>query len=94
MSDVVINTVSHAANSNDLERFFRALFGDNSVTPTRDEYAMDLANTAAQRSSDLSRQVGAAILNDRMEVQALGCNEVGKFGGGTYWEGDAGDARE
>ncbi len=94
LSDVVINTGSHAATANDLERFFRALFGDNSVTPTRDEYAMDLANTAAQRSSDLSRQVGAAILNDRMEVQALGCNEVGKFGGGTYWEGDAGDARE
>lgn len=94
LSDVVIDASSAATSHEALERFFRVLFGDNSVTPTREEYGMDLANTAAQRSSDLSRQVGAAILNSRMEVQALGCNEVGKFGGGTYWEGDAGDSRE
>jgi deoxycytidylate deaminase len=94
LSDAVINAATRDSAAEDLERFFRALFGDNTVTPTRDEYAMDLANTAAQRSSDLSRQVGAAIVNERMEIQALGCNEVGKFGGGTYWEGDPGDARE
>ncbi len=94
LSDVVIDVSTPESAVRQVERFFRALFGDNSVTPTRDEYGMDLANTAAQRSSDLSRQVGAAILNAKMEVQALGCNEVGKFGGGTYWEGDHGDSRE
>ncbi|MEW6537818.1 MAG: anti-phage dCTP deaminase [Pseudomonadota bacterium] len=94
LSDVVLDVTTSELALLQTERFFRSLFGDNSVTPTRNEYGMDLANTAAQRSSDLSRQVGAAILNDKMEVQALGCNEVGKFGGGTYWEGDPGDSRE
>jgi deoxycytidylate deaminase len=28
------------------------------------------------------------------ETLALGCNEVPKAGGGTYWEGDTGDARD
>ncbi|MGH1558478.1 deaminase [Caulobacter segnis] len=79
---------------NRLDRFFRALFGDFRITPTRAEYGMQLANTASLRSADLSRQVGAAIMNDQAEVQALGCNEVPKAFGGTYWEGDDGDSRE
>jgi cytidine deaminase len=55
---------------------------------------MQLANTAALRSSDLSRQVGAAIMNEHAEVQSLGCNEVPRTGGGTYWEESGNDARE
>lgn len=94
LSDVVINANSVETSEKGIERFFRALFGDKAVTPTREEYGMELANTAAQRSSDLSRQVGAAILNTNMEVQALGCNEVPKAGGGTYWEEDEHDARD
>jgi len=77
-----------------LDRFFRALFGDPRVTPTPDEYGMQLARTASLRSADLSRQVGAAIINKHQEIQALGCNEVPRAGGGTYWEGDIGDQRE
>jgi deoxycytidylate deaminase len=94
LSDVVIDASDRSTIRANIERFLRALFGDNSVTPSREEYGMELANTASQRSSDLSRQVGAAILTDHSEVQALGCNEVPKAGGGTYWAGDDPDGRE
>lgn len=94
MSDVVVSAQDSEAMRDQLDRFLRALFGDFRVTPTREEYGMQLANTASLRSADLSRQVGAAIMNDQAEVQALGCNEVPKAFGGTYWEGDPNDARE
>jgi len=94
MSDVVVSAQDAEVLGNQLSRFFDALFGDFRVTPTREEYGMQLANTASLRSADLSRQVGAAIMNDQAEVQALGCNEVPKAHGGTYWEGDKDDARE
>lgn len=94
MSDVVVNSEDPEKLGKQLDRFFRALFGDFRITPTRAEYGMQLANTASLRSADLSRQVGAAIMNDQAEVQALGCNEVPKAFGGTYWEGDEGDSRE
>jgi deoxycytidylate deaminase len=94
LSDVIIDANSTLSSREGIERFIRALFGDPRVTPTRQEYGMELANTASQRSSDMSRQVGAAILNRHMEIQALGCNEVPSPAGGTYWEGDEGDSRE
>lgn len=94
LSDVVIDASTSETIKNTLDRFFRALFGDPRVTPSKDEHGMQLANVASLRSSDLSRQVGAAILNNTAEIQALGCNEVPRAGGGTYWEGDPQDARE
>lgn len=93
-SDVIINCSDLNTFQKQIDRFLRVLFGDSSVTPTTQEYGMELACTAALRSSDLSRQVGAVILNKSMEIQALGCNEVPKFGGGTYWEGNTNDARD
>jgi len=77
-----------------LTRFLDALFGSNSVSPTHDEYGMYAARSAALRSVDLSRQVGAAIFSDTGEAITLGCNEVPKALGGTYWTGDPGDARD
>ena len=94
LSDAVIDANRSPEMEVGISRFLRLLFGDQSVTPTKDEYGMELANTAALRSSDLSRQVGASIFNQHMEVQALGCNEVPKAGGGTYWEGDDPDGRD
>lgn len=94
LSDVVIDAASAATIRSHTDRFLRAIFGDQTVTPTREEYGMHLADEASLRSSDLSRQVGAAILNEFSEVQALGCNEVAKAGGGTYWEGDHPDGRD
>ena len=94
LSDVIVDANSLQGGKLEIERFFRALFGDKSVTPTKEEYGMELASTASQRSSDLSRQVGAAILNSSMEIKALGSNEVPKAGGGTYWEGGKHDGRD
>jgi Deoxycytidylate deaminase len=93
-SDVIVDASDAKLMLSSLDRFFRALFGDPRITPTPAEYGMQLARTASLRSSDLSRQVGACIMNAHQEVQALGCNEVPKAMGGTYWEGDPGDSRE
>ncbi|HEX3916328.1 MAG TPA: anti-phage dCTP deaminase [Caulobacteraceae bacterium] len=94
LSDVVFDVTKRQSIIKQVDRFLRALFGDFRITPTVDEHAMQLANVAALRSADLSRQVGAAIINDHAEIQALGCNEVPKAGGGTYWSGDDPDGRE
>jgi cytidine deaminase len=77
-----------------ITRFVRALFGDNEASPTHDEYGMYMAKSASLRSSALTRQVGSAIFRSTGEIVALGCNEVPKAGGGTYWSGDAPDQRD
>lgn len=77
-----------------IRRFVQALFGSNEVTPSHDEYGMYMAKSASLRSSDLSRQVGSAIFRSSGEVVALGCNEVPRAGGGTYWTGETPDARD
>jgi len=71
-----------------IDRFVRAFFGDTKSSPNKDEYGLYVASAAALRSADLSRQVGAAIFSSLGEIVALGCNEVPKAGGGTYWTDD------
>ncbi len=88
LADVVIETSDRAACKDTLSRFIRAFFGDNSASPTHDEYGMYLAKSASLRSSALTRQVGAAIFRHTGEIASMGCNEVPKSGGGTYWTGD------
>jgi deoxycytidylate deaminase len=75
-------------------RVFRLIFGEEIITPTRDEYGMYLAHAASLRSGDLSRQVGAAVLATTGEVKSLGCNEVPAPGGGQYWASDDNDTRD
>lgn len=77
-----------------IERYIDLLFGRRILTPTVDEYGMFLAHAAALRSSDLSRQVGAAILTEGGDAISLGANEVPKAGGGQYWAGDPHDDRD
>lgn len=77
-----------------LERFIHALFGLNEIAPTKAEFGMNAAYTASLRSSDLSRQVGAAVLTESGELIAQGCNEVPKAFGGTYWDGENPDFRD
>lgn len=72
------------ATDEQLRRVIDLSFGDPFQTPTNDEYGMSLAYTAALRSADLSRQVGASILTPTREVLAAGCNEVPAPGGGEY----------
>jgi deoxycytidylate deaminase len=94
LGDVFIDATNKQTCEKTLTRFIRLLFGHNQITPTRDEYGMYLAKTASLRSSDLSRQVGAAIFRTTGEVITLGCNEVPKAGGGTYWPDDEDDQRD
>ncbi len=80
-----IDEDAESAVRDQMQRYFDLLFGRRITTPTRDEYGMYLAHSAALRSGDLSRQVGAAILSKPGEVLGLGANEVPAAGGGQYW---------
>jgi deoxycytidylate deaminase len=93
-ADLFINLDDLAEAEKLISRFLDALFGSNSISPTHDEYGMYIARNAALRSVDLSRQVGAAIFSQAGEVITMGCNEVPKALGGTYWTGDSNDARD
>jgi deoxycytidylate deaminase len=74
-----------------LERFLSLIMAtDLSLTPTQDEFAMYLAQSAALRSGCLSRQIGAAILNKDGEIISTGHNDVPKSGGGLYSAEDTG----
>lgn len=94
LADVFIDASSRPRCEATVRRFIRLLFGSNEITPTRTEYGMYLAKSASLRSSDLSRQVGAAVFRSSGEVLTLGCNEVPKAGGGTYWADDPTDGRD
>jgi deoxycytidylate deaminase len=91
--DVYVANQPAAELGQGVARYFRLFFGDPFLTPTRDEYAMFQAHTAALRSADLSRQVGAAICASEGEIVAVGCNEVPKAFGGQYWPEDELDRR-
>lgn len=69
---------------NSLERFIEVLFARPNLTPTFGEYAMFLAFSAALRSADLSRQVGAVIARSG-EILATGANDCPRYNGGLYW---------
>ena len=92
--DVFINAKSHDEIRKTIDRFIRAFFGHNHIGPSKDEFGAYLAKTAALRTVDLSRQVGAAITTRHGDVLSLGCNEVPKYGGGNYWDDDDEKARD
>lgn len=87
---------SDANISSNIKRFVELIFGNPFITPTQDETFMNLARTASLRSCDLSRQVGAVIVDERGAVISQGCNEVPYPGGGFFYEGreDASDNRD
>ena len=60
----------------------------------RVQYGMSIAQNAAYRSSDLSRQIGAVIFSESGEILSQGCNEVPKAFGGSYWDGELPDHRD
>ena len=94
LADLIIPCNTKDAVRIPLNRFMRAFFSDHFVTPTIDEHGAYFAQAVAFRSSDLSRQVGAVITHSDGAVISVGCNEVPKFGGGAYWEGDEHDLRD
>lgn len=94
LADLFVDGRNRSSLEAQISRFFQLLFGNVFITPTRDEHGMYHARSAALRSADLNRQVGAAILRVEGDLIAVGCNDVPKAGGGLYWEGDDGDARD
>lgn len=76
-----------------IQRCIEILFGEIK-TPTKEEYAMFVAQSAAYNSACLSRQVGAAIADANGTILSYGCNDVPKCGGGLYCTEDGpGDNR-
>jgi cytidine deaminase len=94
LADVVVDASSKDLCEIQINRFVKLLFGNNFISPTRDEYGMYIAKSASLRSLDLSRQVGAAIFSQEGQVVCLGANEVPSAHGGSYWPDDEGDARD
>lgn len=94
LADYFVDATEHIRMRPQIARFIALIFGDPFGTPSREEYALSCAETAALRSAEPGRQVGACLTAPDGEVIALGTNEVPKAGGGLYWEGDPGDARE
>lgn len=84
-ADFILDCSNPNTVRSSLDRFVKCFFGHPFVSPTRDEHGMYMAQSASLRSTDLSRQVGAAIFGHEKEIVSLGCNEVPASGGGTYW---------
>jgi cytidine deaminase len=78
----------------DVRRFVQLLFRAPFITPTIDEILMFQARATAQRSADLSRQVGAVVATTQGEILATGCNEVPRAGGGILWDSVANTDRD
>ena len=76
------------------ERFLDLIFGRLDLSPRAHEHAMYLAYAASLRSADLSRQVGAVLMNVHGDVVGLGANDVPRAGGGQYWPDDKPDHRD
>jgi cytidine deaminase len=93
-SDFIIDCTTPNSIRASLDRFIKCFFGHPFVSPTRDEHGMYLAHSASLRSTDLSRQVGAAIFGADRQLVSLGCNEVPASGGGTYWLDHELDSRD
>lgn len=93
-SDFILDCTSRGTLRSSCERLVEIYFGAPFISPTIDEYCSYIANAASYRSLDLSRQVGAAIFNQDCEVISMGCNEVPKAGGGTYWSNANNDHRD
>ncbi|CTQ46534.1 anti-phage dCTP deaminase [Roseibium aggregatum] len=91
LGDVFVYGKNNEKSHKTIRRFLRAFFGHNGTSPTKSEYGMYTAAAASLRSIDLSRQVGAAIFSQDGDVISLGCNEVPKAFGGTYWDDDDAD---
>jgi deoxycytidylate deaminase len=92
-ADLFISATAPEESSEAVRRFIELIFGYPFHTPTREEFGMCMAHSAAARSSSLGRSVGAAILTNEGDVVTVGSNEVPAFGGGQYWAGDKPDGR-
>jgi len=94
LADLFVDCRSRNSLIPNIKRFIELIFSHPYHTPSRDEYGMFHAKSAALRSADLGRQVGAVIATKECDIIAVGCNDVPKFAGGLYWPEDKCDARD
>ena len=92
--DVFVDASNPNRARRQIDRFVELMFGNTFHTPYPEESGMFHAFASSLRSSSLSRQVGASILDKNGDLISTGTNEVPKAGGGIYTEGDAYDKRE
>ncbi len=93
-ADFFVEGSSFAEFEQGIERAVDLIFGKSFISPRPDEFFMNIASNVALQSADLSRQVGAVIVNKSNEIVSYGCNEVPRAGGGVYWDGDKEDFRD
>ena len=94
LADCFVDVRDRISVEPEIKRFVQLMFNHPYLTPRRDEFAMFHAQSAALRSADLSRQVGAVIATEGGDIVAIGCNEVPCAEGGLYWCDDVNDARD
>ena len=84
LADFFVRLTNSDALRHEVRRMVELWFGCPTHTPTFDEFAMFLAFSAALRSADLSRQVGAVVTSDS-QIIGTGANDSPRAGGGLYW---------
>lgn len=94
LADLFVDGCDLEKQRSEIRRFLEKFYGHHYHSPTKDEFGMFQAKAASIRSADMSRQVGAVITSEDGEVLSVGCNEIPKFYGGLYWEGDDPDKRD
>jgi deoxycytidylate deaminase len=94
LADFFLNSSDGQEIAREIDRFLDLLFGRPVVTPRADELGMAHAYISAMRSSEMGRQVGAAITDAEGNLIACGTNEVPKGHGGYYWDGAEYDKRD
>lgn len=77
-----------------ISRFLSLIFSSEVITPTSDETAMYQAFAAAGNSACLSRQVGAAITDNRGEILSVGWNDVPQAGGSVYTQDNSASSHD
>lgn len=93
-ADFFIDGRDKAALQDTLPRAIRLIFDEPFEPPRAEEQAMYHAFTAGLRSSEMGRQVGAAIINQDGDLLAVGTNDVPAPGGGLYWSPAQHDGRD
>lgn len=94
LADLFVNADNSGETKREIDRFIALIFGDPFKTPYKHEHCMYFAQSAALRSADLGRQVGAAVATKDGDILCVGTNEVPKAGGGQYWADDPEDHRD
>jgi len=84
----VVNNYNREKLKSEASRFLGILFGNGKNQPTINERSMHIAFSASNRSYCLSRQVGAAIIDDHGNTLGIGHNDVPKANGGLYTQED------